>query len=231
MERYGNVDILYEDNHILVVNKPAGMLSQGDKTGDDSILDVLKAYIKEKYHKPGNVFLGSVHRLDRPVSGVMVFARTSKALTRLTKALKERKIKKRYYAIVEGVVKDTEGKLVHHLLKDKGNNTVKAFAREGKNTKEAALNYKVKGVAGGFTLLDIDLITGRPHQIRVQLAAALFPIAGDVKYGSKHRFADKNICLHSYNLSFMHPVRKEEMNFVYYPGASRCIWERFKKFF
>ena len=231
MKIFKGAGIVYEDNHIIVVNKPAGMLSQGDKTGDSSIIDILKEYIKIEYNKPGNVFLGSVHRLDRPVSGLMVFARTSKALTRLTQAMKERKIHKRYYAIVEGTITKSKGKLIHFLDKDRRKNIVRAYSKERNNTKRAELNYEVKAIVDGYSLVDVQLLTGRPHQIRVQLVTEFFPIAGDIKYGSEHRDFNKDICLHSYKLEFVHPVRKNKMVFTLLPDAGKCIWAKFEKFF
>ena len=228
---YKGIVILYEDNHLLVVSKPAGMLSQKDKTGDDSIIEVLKEYIKQKYNKPGNVFLGSVHRLDRPTSGVMVFARTSKALTRLTKALKAKDFKKKYYAILEGRINSKQGELTHYLIKDTKRNYVKAHTNLVVNSKKAVLHYKVVSVEHNLTLADIELMTGRPHQIRSQLSKEFYPILGDTKYGSHTSFSDRNFCLHSYFLELTHPVKNERLIFNTLPDLNNCLWKKFSKKF
>ncbi len=228
--KYKGISILYDDNHILVVNKPNGLLSQKDNTGDDSIIEILKEFIKEKYNKPGNVFLGSVHRLDRPTSGVMVFAKTSKALTRLTVALKNKEFDKRYFAIVEGKIREFEGRLTHFLIKNTRKNTVSAFAQPKNGAKKAVLAYKLLSIYGEYSLLDINILTGRPHQIRVQLREELSPIYGDIKYGAKFRKGDKNICLHCHSLSFEHPIKKERMTFNALPDFNNCIWNYFIKY-
>ncbi len=227
---YKGIKVLYDDNHIIVVNKPNGMLSQKDVTGDDSIIEVLKEYLKKKYNKPGNVFLGSVHRLDRPTSGVMVFAKTSKALTRLTIALKNKQFQKRYYAIVEGRVMEYEGKLEHYLLKNSKKNTVSAYNFPKDRAKKAVLEFKTLNIYGEYSLLDIKIITGRPHQIRVQLKEALFPISGDLKYGAKFKKGEMNLCLHCHSLSFEHPVKKEKMVFNSLPDFDKCVWNYFIKY-
>ena len=228
--KYKGIKILYDDNHILVVNKPNGMLSQKDNTGDDSIIEILKEFIKQKYDKPGNVFLGSVHRLDRPTSGVMVFAKTSKALTRLTVALKNKKFEKKYYAIVEGKVREFEGRLEHYLLKNNKKNTVSAYSFPKERAKKAVLEYKVLNIYGEYSLLDIKIITGRPHQIRVQLKEELFPISGDLKYGAKFKKGEMDLCLHCHSLSFAHPVKKENMVFRSLPDFDKCVWNYFIKY-
>jgi len=228
---YKGVRILFEDNHIIVVGKPIGLLSQKDKTGDDSIIEILKEYIKIKYNKPGNVFLGSVHRLDRPTSGVMVFARTSKALSRLTIALKEKAFSKKYYAILEGKVGESSGKLVHYLLKNTRSNVVNAYKKEVKGSKKSILEYNNMAVIDGFSLLDIHLLTGRSHQIRAQLSTEFYPIYGDKKYGGNKGVKDRKICLHCYSLSFIHPVKKEPMSFNLRPDKGNCIWNVFNKNF
>ena len=224
-----NVGLIYEDNHILVVNKPASVLSQKDKTNDDSIIEIIKDYIKKEYNKPGNVFLGSVHRLDRPTSGVMVFAKTSKALTRLTVSMKAKEFDKKYYAILDGKMNVESGRLVHYLVKDNRQNTVKAYPKPVKNGKKAELEYNVIGVVENFSLVDIHLITGRSHQIRAQFSKAFYPIAGDYKYGSRTKVNDRSICLHCHSLSFIHPVKKEKMNFTALPDFNNCIWKKFIK--
>ncbi len=223
------INVLFEDNHIIVVNKPSGVLSQKDDTGDDSILEMVKAYIKEKYNKPYNVFLGLVHRLDRPASGVMVLAKTSKALTRLNNSLRDKGFEKKYYAIVEGMPQQSSGQLRHHIKKDKAKNRVKLYDVPTKGAKEAILNYNVLYREGNYSLIDVDLITGRPHQIRSQLAQISVPIVGDLKYNSKVRVEDKSICLHCYRLKIMHPVKKEFMIFNGLPDFSGCLWRIFKK--
>lgn len=225
------VEIIFEDNHLLVVNKPSGMLSQKDRTGDDSIIEILKQYIKIKYNKPGDVFLGSVHRLDRPTSGVMVFARTSKALTRLTNSLKNKDFNKRYLAILEGYVSDSQGKLSHFLVKDNRLNIVKAYKNDIQGSKKAELEFKVLNRKNNMSLLDIILLTGRPHQIRTQLSKEYFPILGDKKYGSKKSFRNRSFYLHSYSLEFPHPTKKEMLIFNYLPNFDNFIWGMFKENF
>lgn len=201
--------ILYEDNHLLVVNKAAGWLTQGDETGDPTLADFAKQYLKEKYNKPGNVFLGVVHRLDRPVSGVILLARTSKALSRMTKAFKQRKIQKTYWALTTQQPEPESGVLIHHLRKDHSRNLVTAFSKPGKETKEAELSYRLIGAINGLNLIEIIPLTGRPHQIRVQMATIGCPILGDLKYGAKKPLEDASIALHSRELSFPHPTKNE----------------------
>lgn len=214
-----NVPVLYEDNHIIVVVKPANVLSQGDSTGDISLLDIVKGYIKEKYHKPGNVYLGLVHRLDRPVGGVMVFARSSKAASRLTKAFQEHSINKKYLAIVNGKL-EKDGRFEDYIDKDRDGNS---FISE--NGKKAILNYKVLDYNSEFdcTLVSITLETGRHHQIRVQFSSRGHYLLGDQRYGVLDK---EQICLFSYYLSFHHPVSKELLEFKYLP-ESKGYWTRF----
>ena len=219
--------VLYEDNHIIVVNKPAGLLSQKDKTGDDSIIEKIKGYIKAKYNKPGNVFLGSVHRLDRPTAGVMVFAKTSKAHSRLNKTLKSGGFHKKYYTILEGMIQEGSGELIHYLIKNNRKNIVKAYKKKVAGSKKAILQYKIIGIVNGFTLVDINLLTGRSHQIRSQFSKDFFPIVGDIKYGSKLILEDKSICLHSYSLGFEHPVKKEFVHFTTLPDFRNPYWKLF----
>ncbi len=221
------MNIIYEDNHIIVVEKPPGVLSQKDKTGDASLIQIIKDYIKVKYNKPGNVFLGSVHRLDRPTGGVMVFAKTSKALTRLNNTMKSDGFNKKYYAIVEGVIEQGGGELVHYLVKNTQKNIVSAYKKEQPGSKKAILKFNTIGILNGLTLVDIDLKTGRSHQIRTQLREEFYPIVGDKKYGSKTVLKDKSICLHSYNLSFIHPVKKELMSFNAFPDFNNQYWKIF----
>ncbi|MFD1816045.1 ribosomal large subunit pseudouridine synthase D [Pseudarcicella hirudinis] len=200
--------VVYEDNHILVVNKRAGILVQGDSTGDKTLTDVLKAYIKQKYNKPGDVFLHPVHRLDRPVSGLVVFARTSKALERMTELFRKRNIQKTYWAITRRKPAVPQGKLVHWLVKDEARNVTKAFDFEVEGSQKAELNYRLVGKINLHYLIEVEPLTGRPHQIRVQLASMGCPIRGDIKYGFDKPNQDGSINLHARRLFFTHPVQK-----------------------
>ena len=200
------LDILYEDNHIIVVFKPAGILSQADKSGDVDMLTIIKSYLKEKYNKPGNVYLGLVHRLDRPVSGIMVFAKTSKAASRLSEEIRNNKMHKKYLAIIHGYLDVKEGTLVNRIEK-LDNKKVLIDTPKG---KEAVLNYKVIKEKNNLSLVDINLVTGRYHQIRLQFASINHPLYGDYLYNKK----DTNkLALVCYSLSFIHPTIKENMNF------------------
>ena len=201
--------VLYEDNHLLIVNKASGVLVQGDSTGDVPLVDRCKEYIKEKYHKPGAVFLGLVHRLDRPVSGVVALARTSKSLARMNALFRDRKTEKIYWALVSNKPKENSGTLVHWLSKDEKKNKVTAYSRETKDALHSELRYQVLGTVGGHWLLEVNPKTGRPHQIRVQLASMGCPIVGDLKYGSSIQPPDGSIALHARQLQFLHPVRNE----------------------
>jgi len=218
--------VLYEDNHLLAINKSAGVLVQGDETGDVPLVELCKKYIKEKYNKPGEVFLGVVHRLDRPVSGVVVFARTSKALERMNELFRDRQTKKIYWAIVKNKPKEASGTLVHWLVKNEKNNKVTAFAKENKEGQRSELNYKLLKQQSGFYLLEVNPITGRPHQIRVQLASMGCVIVGDVKYGYESPNADKSICLHARQLTFVHPVKKETIS-IEAPLPQHEVWNLF----
>lgn len=200
--------VLYEDNHLLVVNKPNGILSQGDQTGNETILDLGKAYIKEKYDKPGAVFLHPVSRLDRPVSGAIILARTSKALSRMNEIIKRRDIKKSYTAIIEGIPAETKKTLHHYLVKDSKNNTVRKVKHNHPNAKEAILDYELIHTLEKASVLKINLHTGRPHQIRVQLSTIGHPIIGDGKYGYRSAEKLRYIYLHCRELQFQHPVKK-----------------------
>ncbi len=204
-----NLHILYEDNHLMIINKNVGDLIQGDKTGDKPLGELVKAYIKEKYQKPGDVFLGVVHRLDRPTSGVVIFARTSKALERLNKMLREKKVKKTYWAIVKNKPVKTSDTLINYLKKNPKNNKTTTFRTETEGSKKAILHYNVIKDFDNYTLLEIDLETGRHHQIRAQLAAIGSPIKGDLKYGFNRSNPNGGIHLHARKIEFIHPVSKE----------------------
>ena len=218
--------IIFEDNHLLVINKDTGVLVQGDKTGDTPLSDLAKAYVKEKYQKPGEVFMGVIHRIDRPVSGLVLMARTSKALERMNEQFKNREIEKKYLAVVRNRPPANAGNLVHWLIKNPETNVTKAYEKEVPNSMRSELNYKLIGELDGFYLLDVNPITGRPHQIRVQLASMNCPIVGDNKYGYPRGNKDKSICLHAHQVKFMHPVKKEEMQlFAALPLDS--FWQKF----
>lgn len=226
------LQVLFEDNHLIAVNKPAGVLSQPDQTGDPTVMDAVKEYIKFRYDKPGDVFLGSIHRLDRPVSGVILFARTSKALTRMNEQFRDRKVEKTYWAVVEEQPSEIEGTLKGYLFKDRERNITKIVPKANSNrhqgAKLAELSYRLLGRVGTNVLLEVKPKTGRPHQIRVQLAQQLdAPIRGDLKYGSRQRNEDGQICLHSRRLSFVHPVRKEPVVITAAIPEGDQIWELF----
>lgn len=200
--------VIYEDNHIIVVNKSASEIVQGDKTGDIPLSDMVKTYLKEKYQKPGNVFVGVTHRLDRPVSGLVVFAKTSKALSRLNEMFRVGDVQKTYWAIVKNEPKQPEGELVHWLVRNEKQNKSYAYEREVKDAKKAVLRYRMIGRSDNYSLLEVELMTGRHHQIRCQLAKMGCPIKGDLKYGSPRSNPDGSICLHARRISFVHPVSK-----------------------
>ncbi|QMU26812.1 RluA family pseudouridine synthase [Adhaeribacter radiodurans] len=203
--------VLYEDNHLIVINKPAGLLVQGDETGDVPLSELIKQYLKEKYQKTGNVFAGVVHRLDRPVSGVVLLAKTSKALTRLNELFRQNKIQKTYLAITARKPIAEQAHLVHWLTKDESRNISKAHTKEVPKSLRAELSYQIITQAQDYYLLRVKPVTGRPHQIRVQLATQKSAIVGDVKYGAPTLLPDKSICLHAYSLEFIHPIRQEKM--------------------
>ena len=205
-----NVDVLYEDNHVIGINKRVGDIVQGDKTGDISLSEHLKAYLKKKYNKPGEAYLGVVHRLDRPTTGVVLFAKTSKALSRLNTMFADKaQVQKTYWALVDTMPPATEGTLTHWLVRNEKQNKSVAYNKEVQQSKKAVLHYKLLKSFDHYHLLEIDLITGRHHQIRAQLAAIGLHIKGDLKYGAKRSNPDGGICLHAYKLTFEHPVKKE----------------------
>lgn len=209
------MEILYEDNHIIAVNKTCNEIVQGDKTGDTPLSETVKAYIKDKYNKPGEVFLGVTHRLDRPTSGVVLFARTSKALTRLNEMFKSHEqIQKTYWAIVQGEPKQPEARLENWLVKNEAQNKSYITKPGAKEAKQAVLSYKTLAKGDHYTLLEVNLETGRHHQIRCQLAAIGCPIKGDLKYGAKRSNPDGGICLHARQIAFIHPVKKEPVTIV-----------------
>lgn len=205
------MNVIYEDNHLLIVNKPSGMLVQGDETGDMPLSEHAKLYLKEKYDKQGNIFCGVIHRLDRPVSGLVVLAKTSKALERMNAIFQQRQVEKTYWAIVKKRPTQESGHLTHWLVKDSEKNTVKAYNKEVKGSQKAELDYQIIREQGGFYLIEVKPITGRPHQIRVQLASLGAIIKGDVKYGYPNPNPDASIHLHSRSIKFIHPVQKEEV--------------------
>jgi 23S rRNA pseudouridine1911/1915/1917 synthase len=209
-----NLQILHEDNHIIVVNKRVGDIVQGDKTGDKPLSEIVKEYIKDKYSKPGEVFLGVVHRLDRPTTGIVVFARTSKALTRLNEMFSARETQKTYWAVVKNKPEKTAATLLHFLKRNEKNNTSKAHLKEVPESKLAKLDYKIIKELNSYFVLEVDLHTGRHHQIRAQLAAIGCPIKGDLKYGFDRSNPDGGIHLHARKLVFVHPVSKEKMEIV-----------------
>lgn len=222
--------ILFEDNHIIIINKKAGQLVQGDKTGDISLLDEVKSYIKLKYSKPGNVFAGLVHRIDRPTSGIVIFAKTSKALTRLTEMIKKREIKKTYWAVVKkNEIPETQ-RLIHYLKKNEKNNKAIIFntssAQSG--SKEAILTYKIIKKSDHYLLLEIDLETGRHHQIRAQLSAIKCPIKGDLKYGADRSNSDGSIHLLARKIEFIHPIKKEKIILEAPVPENDNLWKSFE---
>lgn len=218
--------VLYEDNHIIAVNKTCNEIVQGDKTGDTPLSETVKAYIKVKYNKPGEVFLGVTHRLDRPTSGVVLFARTSKALARLNEMFKSHEqIKKTYWAIVQGAPKQPEARLENWLVKNESQNKSYIVKPHTKDAKQAVLNYKTLVRGENYTLLEVDLETGRHHQIRCQLAAIGCPIKGDLKYGAKRSNPDGGICLHARQIAFIHPVSKEPIC-ITAPTPEDSLWQQ-----
>ena len=220
--------IVYEDNHIIVVNKTASEIVQGDKTGDEPLSERLKSYLKVKYNKPGNVFIGVTHRLDRPVSGLVVFAKTSKALSRLNAMFQTKEVKKTYWAIVTAAPPQEEGELMHYLVRNEKQNKSYAYDRERPESKRAILHYRLLAHSERYWLLEVDLQTGRHHQIRCQLAKMGCPIKGDLKYGAPRSNPDASICLHARQIRFIHPVSKEIINLTA-PLPDGNLWAAFKQ--
>jgi 23S rRNA pseudouridine1911/1915/1917 synthase len=218
-----NLQVLHEDNHIIVINKRVGDIVQGDKTGDKPLSEVVKEYIKDKYNKPGEVYLGIVHRLDRPTTGIVLFARTSKALTRMNALFSNRETQKTYWAIVKNKPVNWEGKLVHYLKRNEKNNTSKAHSKEVPESKIASLDYKIIASLQNYFALEINLHTGRHHQIRAQLSAIGSPIKGDLKYGFDRSNPDGGIHLHARKLNFLHPVSQENIEIIA-PTPNDPVW-------
>ena len=218
-----NLQIIHEDNHIIVINKRVGDIVQGDKTGDKPLSEVVKEYLKEKYNKPGEVFLGVVHRLDRPTTGIVAFARTSKALSRMNELFSNRETQKTYWAVVKNKPEKSKDKLVHYLKRNEKNNTSKAHLKEVPDSKLASLEYQIIKELTNYVALEIELHTGRHHQIRAQLAAIGSPIKGDLKYGFDRSNPDGGIHLHARKLHFIHPVSKEEITIIA-PTPDDVIW-------
>ena len=223
-----DLKILYEDNHIIAVNKPAGMLVQGDKTGDETLGDIVKQYLKEKYEKPGEVFLGVVHRIDRPVSGIVLYARTTKALTRLNEMFQKREIQKTYWAIVQTRPENETGLLINWLKKNEAKNTSYVVDPELKGALKCELEYKLIAESENYFLLEVDPRTGRHHQIRVQLSKMGCIIKGDLKYGAKRSNKDASICLHARMIEFIHPVKKENIH-ITAPVPDDSLWKAFEE--
>lgn len=219
--------VMFEDNHLLVVNKPSGMLVQGDKTGDTPLSEYAKEYIREKYDKPGNIFCGTPHRIDRPVSGTVVLAKTSKALERVSKLFQNREVHKTYWAITEKRPPKTEDTVVHWLKKDTNKNLTHAHVSDNKGGLKSTLKYRLISAMGDRNLIEVTPITGRPHQIRVQLARIGCPIVGDVKYGFPKPTKDGSIALHARAISFEHPIKKEPFNVVS-PIPKAFVWSHFE---
>ena len=222
-----NLNIVYEDNHIIVVVKPQNVLSQSDETGDGDMLSMIKEYIKQTYNKPGNVFVGLVHRLDRPTGGLMVFAKTSKAAKRLSEALREKTFKKKYFAVVENPVKQSHRRLEDYLIKDEKTNLVRLCPQTETGARLAILDYSLVQTVEELSLLKVQIHTGRSHQIRVQLSNIKNPLYGDFKYGAKRSEKTSNLALWAYKLEFMHPVNKTVMKFTSLPPQEEKPWNLF----
>jgi len=224
-QKLPNIEILFEDNHLIVVNKRSGDIVQGDKTGDKPLIDIVKDYIKIKHNKPGEVFLGSPHRIDRPTSGIVVFTKTSKALTRMNKMFHDKEIQKTYWAVVKNKPAKSSDTIVHYLKKNNVKNKSMAYSHEYKGAKRSELAFKIKHEFNNFFLLDITPFTGRHHQIRVQLSTIGCPIRGDLKYGYARSNPDASISLHARKIDFMHPVKKEPLSIIAKPSTKDPLWK------
>ncbi len=222
-------DIIYEDNHLLVVNKKCGDLVQPDPSGESALEDQIKDFIKERDSKPGDVFLGVVHRIDRPVSGVVLFAKTSKALSRMNEKIRNGEVSKRYWAVVEQCPSPEKASLVHHIARDPKQNRSRAYDSPKANSKEAKLNYEVKGASKNYSLVEVELLTGRHHQIRAQLSKIGYPIKGDLKYGAKRSNPNGGISLHSRKMSFSHPTTKEMVTITAPTPTDDNLWVYFEE--
>lgn len=220
-------DVLYEDNHLIAINKRAGDIVQVDDTGDEPLDEKVKRYLAKKYNKPNGAFLGVIHRIDRPVSGLIMFAKTSKALERMNQLFKNRDVHKTYLAVVRNRPQPPEGNLVHWLVKNPQKNVTSAHIKEVTGSLRSELNYKLIGELNGYYLIEVDPITGRPHQIRVQLSTLNCPIVGDNKYGYPRGSLKKSICLHSRKINFIHPIKKEPIT-IYAPLPKDGFWEKFE---
>jgi len=222
-----SIKILYEDNHLIAVNKPAGVPVQDDETGDKSLVDMITDYIREEYNKPGNIYAGLIHRIDRPVSGVVLFAKTSKAASRLSEMFKTRSVNKTYLAVVQNYPPELKGTLEHYLIKDSEKNKSNAYSTEKKGAKKSVLHYELVGSSTNYHLLEIELETGRHHQIRCQLAKVGCPVRGDLKYGAPRSNPNGNINLHSWKLFFEHPVKKEKIEIIAPLPKDDNLWKEF----
>lgn len=219
-----SLKIIFEDNHLIAINKSSGDIVQGDKTGDTPLPEIIKEFLKEKYNKPGNVFCGVIHRIDRPVSGVVLFAKTSKCLSRLTESFRTREVEKTYWAVVKNKPIEANAILIHYLLKNEKQNKSKAFDKEVKDSKRSELSYRLLVSGDNYHLLEVNPITGRHHQIRAQLSAIGSPIKGDLKYGFNRTNADGSIHLHARKIKFLHPVSKEEITLLADPPIHDNLW-------
>ncbi len=222
------LEVLYEDNHLIAINKTGSDLVQGDETGDEPLNEKVKAYLKKKYNKPGEVFLGVVHRLDRPVSGVVLFARTSKALSRMNKMFQEKQVRKTYWAVVKNLPPNDEGELRHYMLKDSNKNKSYALPKKRPGSKEGILKYRLISSSANYHLLEVDLMTGRHHQIRSQLAKIGCSIKGDLKYGFPRSNQGGGISLHSRRIEFIHPVKQEPVVIEAPTPKDDNLWQEFE---
>jgi 23S rRNA pseudouridine1911/1915/1917 synthase len=226
MSTVENLRVLYEDNHLVIVNKRNSDIIQSDISGDRTLCDTVKGYVKEKFNKPGLAFIGTVHRLDRPVSGIVIYARTTKALNRLSNMFKYREVQKTYWAVVKGTPEEAEAKIINYLWKDQKLNKTFAFKEPGPDRKESELSYKVVGVGDNYTFVEVYPKTGRHHQIRATLASLDCPIKGDIKYGAKRTNDNASIHLHARKIEFLHPVKKTPITVVA-PPPEDALWNEF----